>query len=105
MFTLVGLRNQDDPKTSGYAPASIEAIRRQNHHLFIDRDASGRSYWVVNPEDDPVLEHKVVGGRQRASVRGVRQGDVVWPPDWQQEAIDAALPYVDSDDRLHILVG
>jgi hypothetical protein len=31
--------------------------------------------------------------------------DLVWPSDWQQEAINAALPYVGSDHRLHILVG
>ena len=31
--------------------------------------------------------------------------DLVWPPDWQQDAISAALPYVDSDHRLRVLVG
>jgi len=35
----------------------------------------------------------------------VKRHDITWPPDWQQEAIEAALPYLDSDDRLHILVG
>jgi hypothetical protein len=35
----------------------------------------------------------------------VERRDLVWPPDWQQEAINAALPYVGSDDRLRLLVG
>ena len=28
-----------------------------------------------------------------------------WPPGWQDEAIAAVSPYVDSDDRLEINVG
>jgi hypothetical protein len=28
-----------------------------------------------------------------------------WPNRWQLEAIDAARPYVDTDERLHILAG
>ena len=31
--------------------------------------------------------------------------DAAWPPRWQQEAIDAVLPYLGTDDRLHILLG
>ena len=30
--------------------------------------------------------------------------DLKWPDKWQPEAIDAALPYVDTDERLDILV-
>jgi len=30
--------------------------------------------------------------------------DLVWPERWQREAIDAALPYVDTDARLDIFV-
>jgi hypothetical protein len=32
--------------------AAIRAIEGRKHHLYIDRDGSGRSLWVVNPEDD-----------------------------------------------------
>jgi hypothetical protein len=35
----------------------------------------------------------------------VERRDLVWPPDWQQEAISAALPHVGSDHRRRILVG
>jgi hypothetical protein len=49
--------------------------------------------------------HPVAGGRRRARVREVERRDFVWPPDWQPEAIDAALPYVGSEARLRILVG
>jgi hypothetical protein len=31
--------------------------------------------------------------------------NVRWPRDWQPEAIEALLPYVDSDHRVEILVG
>ena len=28
-----------------------------------------------------------------------------WPPRWQPDAVAAALPYLDSEDRLDVLVG
>ena len=31
--------------------------------------------------------------------------DIQWPPEWQTEARDALLPYVDGDNRLEITVG
>jgi hypothetical protein len=31
-------------------------------------------------------------------------GSLKWPDRWQREAIEAALPYVDTDERLDILV-
>jgi hypothetical protein len=34
------------------ARAAIDAIARKNHHYFVDRTHSGRSFWVVNPEDE-----------------------------------------------------
>jgi hypothetical protein len=43
-----------DPETARDAYFAIQAIKGQNHHLFRDRDRSGKVHWVVNPEDDPV---------------------------------------------------
>jgi hypothetical protein len=40
-----------DEKTAEDARAAITAIKKQNHHLFIDRDQSGRTEWVVNESD------------------------------------------------------
>lgn len=39
------------PTTAEDAAAAIDAIERQNHHLFVDRDHSGRVRWSVNPDD------------------------------------------------------
>jgi len=52
---LQGVSNHSDDKTAEDAHAAIDAIRRQNHHLFVDRDHSGRIEWVVN-EGDRVAE-------------------------------------------------
>jgi hypothetical protein len=41
-----------DADTAAEARAAIRAIEQRNHHLYIDRDGSGTSFWVVNPEDD-----------------------------------------------------
>jgi len=49
---LKTLLNHRDPRTLADASAAITAIEKQNHHLFIDRDASGRTRWVVNEGDD-----------------------------------------------------
>jgi hypothetical protein len=40
-----------DSKTVADAKAAIDAIRQKNHHYFIDRTHSGRSFWDVNPGD------------------------------------------------------
>jgi hypothetical protein len=40
-----------DAKTVEDAIAAIDAIKRRNHHYFIDRSHSGSSFWTVNPED------------------------------------------------------
>lgn len=42
-----------DRKTRDNAAAAIDAIQRKNHHYYMDRNHTGRSFWVVNPEDDP----------------------------------------------------
>lgn len=40
-----------DAKTVDDARAAIDAIRRKNHHYFIDRSHSNSTFWEVNPED------------------------------------------------------
>jgi hypothetical protein len=51
---LPGLRllvSHKDKRTSEDAAAAIDAIEQQNHHLFVDREHSGRSFWVINEGD------------------------------------------------------
>jgi HEAT repeat protein len=48
---LTKLLNHNDLPTVADARAAIDAINNQNHHYFVDRDHSGRSFWEVNPED------------------------------------------------------
>ena len=48
---LKSLLSHKDSKTVADAAAAIEAIERKNHHLFVDRTHSGRSFWVVNESD------------------------------------------------------
>ena len=43
-----------DHRTAEDAAAALSAIENQNHHLFVDRSRSGSSFWVVNPEDQPI---------------------------------------------------
>ncbi len=40
-----------DPRTVADAAAAIDAIRSRNHHYFIDRHHTGRSFWSVNDGD------------------------------------------------------
>ena len=44
---------REDPRASvrDDARAAMHAIEQCNHHLFIDRDGSGRTFWRVNPGD------------------------------------------------------
>jgi hypothetical protein len=35
------------------ATAAIDSIENRNHHFFVDRSHSGRSFWEVNPGDRP----------------------------------------------------
>ena len=47
---LRALLVQDDARTVADVKAAIDAIEHQNHHLFVDRDHSGRVKWeVVQP--------------------------------------------------------
>jgi len=48
---LRALLSHKDIKTVEDAAAAIDAIESQNHHLFVDRDRSGRSSWIVNESD------------------------------------------------------
>ena len=48
---LKSLLKHDDQQTVDDAKAAINAIEKQNHHLFVDRDNSGRASWIVNEFD------------------------------------------------------
>jgi hypothetical protein len=48
---LNALLTHEDNKTREDASAAIAAIQAGNHHLFVDRSRTGRSFWVVNEED------------------------------------------------------
>lgn len=48
---LKSLLNHPDTATRDDAAAAIMAIDKQNHHLFRDRDQSGKVQWILNPED------------------------------------------------------
>lgn len=48
---LKALLTHEDVKTREDAAAAINAIQAKNHHLFVDRDRTGRSFWIVNEED------------------------------------------------------
>lgn len=42
-----------DARTAADAGAALDAIEHRNHHLFVDRSHSGRSFWKVNEGDVP----------------------------------------------------
>jgi len=42
-----------DRKTAEDARAAIDAIKRNNHHYFVDRDHTGQMFWEVNEGDTP----------------------------------------------------
>jgi hypothetical protein len=48
---LERLLKHADEKTVDDARAAIDAIRRKNHHYFIDRSHSNSTFWEVNPGD------------------------------------------------------
>ncbi len=48
---LQELLRHADKKTVEDAAAAIDAIKSQNHHLFVDRGDTGQSFWVVNEDD------------------------------------------------------
>jgi hypothetical protein len=45
------LLRHSDADTVADAKAAIDAIRSRNHHYFVDRSHSGRSFWEVNSGD------------------------------------------------------
>ena len=45
------LLKRSDARTVEDAKAAIDAISRKNHHYFVDRDHSGKSFWQVNEGD------------------------------------------------------
>jgi hypothetical protein len=48
---LQELLRHSDADTVADAKAAIDAIRSRNHHYFVDRSHSGRSFWEVNSGD------------------------------------------------------
>jgi hypothetical protein len=48
---LEALLDHPDPRTVADAKPAIDAIRRRNHHYFVDRDHTGRAFWQVNEAD------------------------------------------------------
>ena len=50
---LEALLTHRDRRTVEDAAAAIDAIGRQNHHDFIDRNHTGHIFWRVNEEDTP----------------------------------------------------
>ncbi|MCK6474305.1 MAG: HEAT repeat domain-containing protein [Planctomycetes bacterium] len=48
---LEPLASHPDPKTAEDARAALDAIKHRNHHYFVDRSHTGRSFWEVNEGD------------------------------------------------------
>jgi hypothetical protein len=48
---LEKLLTHKNNKTVADATAAIDSIKQKNAHFFIDRDHSGRVFWVLNPGD------------------------------------------------------
>ena len=48
---LEDLLQHPEPRTAADAGAALDAIRQQNHHLFLDRDHSGKVFLRVRPSD------------------------------------------------------
>jgi len=53
---LAALLQHADARTREDAARALDAIRHQNHHYFVDRAHSGRSFWVVNETDESPRE-------------------------------------------------
>ncbi len=51
---LEALLRHRERKTVEDAAAAIEAIERQNHHYFVDRNHTGQIFWQVDDEVTPV---------------------------------------------------
>jgi hypothetical protein len=51
--SLASLQTHPDQKTRAAARAAVDAICNNNHHYFVDRGHTGRTFWGVNPGDEP----------------------------------------------------
>jgi hypothetical protein len=51
---LRALLGHADSRTVEDAQAAIDAITSKNHHYFVDRGHTGRSFWQVHEGDGPV---------------------------------------------------
>ena len=49
---LRGLRLDSKAGSTEDANAAIHAIESQNHHYFVDRSRTGKTFWVVNEDTD-----------------------------------------------------
>ncbi len=50
---LALLQSHKDERTRADATAAMDAISSKNHHFYADRQHTGQSFWILNPEDDP----------------------------------------------------
>ena len=50
---LQALLKHNNKTTRADAAAAIDAIVHTNHHLFVDRNHSGKSFWILNETDEP----------------------------------------------------
>jgi hypothetical protein len=50
---LVRLQTHEDLRTRADAAAAIDAISNRNHHYYVDRTHTGKTFWGVNPGDVP----------------------------------------------------
>lgn len=50
---LKPLLQHADARTLADAKAAMDAIAARNHHYFVDRNRTGRSFWHVNEGDTP----------------------------------------------------
>lgn len=51
---LASLTTHRDVRTVEDVTAAIDAIRSRNHHYFVDRGHTGRSFWHVRDGDSPL---------------------------------------------------
>ena len=54
---LKKLLKHEDNETVADAKAAIDAIKKRNHHYFIDRDHSGKTFWQVTEKDKIAEQH------------------------------------------------
>jgi hypothetical protein len=54
---LKKLRSHADERTAEDARAAILAIKKRNHHLFVDREHTGQLFWHVNEGDTDLFQN------------------------------------------------